>query len=150
MEKVIETLFNGLSMGAVYAMIALAFVLVYKATDILNFANGELVMLGAFLCYTFATLLELPLIRKLGTGQRLGVQYTLESCEDRNRSRNVDLHRGSPSPNLTFTPLEPSHARLVYGLSQLQRAREQPVILGEGFPGDAVELVQLAGVSVES
>ena len=48
MEKLIETLFNGISMGAIYALIALGFVLVYKATDILNFANGELVMFGAF------------------------------------------------------------------------------------------------------
>jgi branched-chain amino acid transport system permease protein len=82
MEKLIETLFNGLSMGAIYALIALGFVLIYKATDILNFANGELVMFGAFLCYTFATLLNLPYVLSFLIAIALGaifgaIVYTL-------------------------------------------------------------------------
>ncbi|MFH1350598.1 MAG: branched-chain amino acid ABC transporter permease [Pseudomonadota bacterium] len=60
MEKIIEILFSGLSTGAIYALIALGFVLIFKSTGILNFAQGELCMVGAFVCYSFATLLELP------------------------------------------------------------------------------------------
>ena len=60
MEKILEILFNGLSMGAIYALIALGFVLIFKATGILNFAQGELCMVGAFICYNFATLLNVP------------------------------------------------------------------------------------------
>ena len=60
MEKIIEILFNGLSMGAIYALIALGFVLIFKSTGILNFAQGELCMIGAFICYQFATLLNVP------------------------------------------------------------------------------------------
>ncbi|KPK29417.1 MAG: hypothetical protein AMK69_06640 [Nitrospira bacterium SG8_3] len=82
MEKLIETFFNGLSLGVIYALIALAFVLVYKATDILNFANGELVMFGAFLCYTFATLLKvnyvLSFLFAMGLGAIFGaIVYTI-------------------------------------------------------------------------
>lgn len=82
MEKFIETLFDGLSMGSIYTLIALAFILVYKATDILNFANGELVMFGAFFCYTFATLLDIHYLASFLLAMVLGavfgaVTYTL-------------------------------------------------------------------------
>ena len=60
MEKIIDVIFNGMSMGAIYALIALGFVLIFKSTGILNFAQGELCMIGAFLCYNFATKLNLP------------------------------------------------------------------------------------------
>ena len=41
-------LITGLLTGAIYALVALGFVLVYKATGIINFAQGEIVMFGAF------------------------------------------------------------------------------------------------------
>jgi branched-chain amino acid transport system permease protein len=62
MIKLIEVLFNGLSMGMIYALLALGFVLIFKSTGILNFAQGELAMVGAFVCYTFATLIGTPYI----------------------------------------------------------------------------------------
>ncbi|MBI5251658.1 MAG: branched-chain amino acid ABC transporter permease [Desulfomonile tiedjei] len=57
-----EIIINGLSTGAIYALLALGFVLIFKSTGILNFAQGELCMVGAFFCYTFATLLGLPYV----------------------------------------------------------------------------------------
>jgi branched-chain amino acid transport system permease protein len=60
MEKIIEIIFNGTAMGAIYALIALGFVLIHKSTGIINFAHGELCMIGAFICYQFATLLQIP------------------------------------------------------------------------------------------
>jgi len=47
-------------MGAIYALVALGFVLIFKSTGILNFAQGELCMIGAYICYYFATELEVP------------------------------------------------------------------------------------------
>src|ERR1700716_4730420 len=41
-------LVNGVSIGLMYSLIALGFVLVYKATDAINFAQGEFVMLAGF------------------------------------------------------------------------------------------------------
>ena len=38
-------------MGCIYGLVALGFVLIYKATELVNFAQGDLLMLGAFVCY---------------------------------------------------------------------------------------------------
>ncbi len=46
-----DFIFNGLRDGAVYAALALALVLIFKATTLINFATGELAMLGAFFVY---------------------------------------------------------------------------------------------------
>jgi branched-chain amino acid transport system permease protein len=46
-----QLLLSGVAMGCIYALVALGFVLIYNATGGLNFAQGELVMLGAFLFY---------------------------------------------------------------------------------------------------
>jgi len=49
----LQTAVSGLSLGCVYALIALGFVLIYKATEMVNFAQGELMMLGAYVGLTF-------------------------------------------------------------------------------------------------
>jgi branched-chain amino acid transport system permease protein len=50
---------NGLATGAIYALAALGLVLCYKATEVVNFAQGDLLLLGAFLCWGFAAGLDL-------------------------------------------------------------------------------------------
>ena len=45
-----QFLMSGLSMGSIYALVALGFVLIYKATSILNLAQGEFLMVGAYFC----------------------------------------------------------------------------------------------------
>jgi branched-chain amino acid transport system permease protein len=45
-----QLLLSGLSMGSIYALVALGFVLIYKATSILNLAQGEFLMVGAYIC----------------------------------------------------------------------------------------------------
>jgi branched-chain amino acid transport system permease protein len=51
---------SGMTMGCVYALIALGFVLVYKATEVVNFAQGEFMMLGAFVSFSFTTYANTP------------------------------------------------------------------------------------------
>lgn len=46
MPEFLQFLFSGLTVGAVYAMVALGFTLVYNASDVVNFAQGEFVMIG--------------------------------------------------------------------------------------------------------
>ena len=46
-SQTLQFLVSGLSVGAIYALIALGFGVVYNATRIVNFAQGEFVMLGA-------------------------------------------------------------------------------------------------------
>jgi branched-chain amino acid transport system permease protein len=48
MVQLIQLLVSGISQGCIYGLIALGFVLIYKATETVNFAQGELMMLGAF------------------------------------------------------------------------------------------------------
>ena len=60
--EILQLLLSGISHGCVYGLIALGFVLVYKATEMLNFAQGELMMLGAFVAFTLVNLVGLPFI----------------------------------------------------------------------------------------
>ena len=53
---------NGLAVGAIYGLTALGFVLIYKATEVVNFAQGDLLMLGAFIAWTLIVPLGLPYI----------------------------------------------------------------------------------------
>ena len=45
--EVAQLLISGISQGCVYGLIALGFVLIYKATEMVNFAQGDLMMVGA-------------------------------------------------------------------------------------------------------
>jgi branched-chain amino acid transport system permease protein len=49
----LQLIISGLANGCVYGLIALGFVLIYKATEAVNFAQGDFMMLGAFLCIGF-------------------------------------------------------------------------------------------------
>jgi branched-chain amino acid transport system permease protein len=58
----VQLVINGVAIGCIYALVALGFVLIYKATETVNFAQGDLMMLGAFFCYTFVALWGLPFL----------------------------------------------------------------------------------------
>jgi branched-chain amino acid transport system permease protein len=62
MTDFIQLTVYGLANGAVLALAALGFVLIYKATRVINFAQGELLLIGAYLFYTAFVLLRLPLL----------------------------------------------------------------------------------------
>lgn len=49
LKGLLQTIFNGLAIGCIYALLALGFVLVYEATGVVNFAAGQFVVIGAFL-----------------------------------------------------------------------------------------------------
>ena len=53
---------NGIALGCIYALVALGFVLVYKATKVINFAQGEIMMFSAYICYTGITVLHLNFV----------------------------------------------------------------------------------------
>lgn len=52
---------NGLTMGMIYAMIAMGLILLIKAVGVLNFAQGDLLMIGAYITCAYATDLHMPL-----------------------------------------------------------------------------------------
>src|SRR4051794_12769148 len=49
MPELLQFIFSGLTVGAVYALVALGFTLIYNASGVINFAQGEFVMLGGML-----------------------------------------------------------------------------------------------------
>ena len=60
LSDAIQLLLVGLSQGCLYSLIAIGLVLVYKATEQVNFAQGEFMMLGAFVGYQFIVLMGMP------------------------------------------------------------------------------------------
>ena len=58
--EVLQILISGISLGCVYGLIALGFVLIYKATEMVNFAQGDMMMFGAFIGYTLIVVVGLP------------------------------------------------------------------------------------------
>lgn len=60
MEKFFQLLVGGLALGGIYALIALGFVVVYKASGTFNFAQGGFVLLGAFVTYQYGDDWGLP------------------------------------------------------------------------------------------
>ena len=60
--QVLQYLINGLSIGAVYAIIALGYTMVYGIAKMLNFAHGDVIMVGAYISFCVTNYLGLPAI----------------------------------------------------------------------------------------
>ena len=82
----LQTLLGGFVQGCIYSLIALGFVLIYRATRQINFAQGDLLMLGAYLgmqlqvwgvSWSVALLLSLLLLFLCGSLLQLGILYPL-------------------------------------------------------------------------
>lgn len=61
MEFFLQLLVNGISIGFLYALSALGFVMIFKSSSVLNFAHGELLAIGAFLFLVLSTWANLPI-----------------------------------------------------------------------------------------
>ena len=62
MEFFLQLLINGLSLGFLYSLSALGFVMIFKSSSVLNFAHGELLAIGAFLFLVLSAWAKLPII----------------------------------------------------------------------------------------
>lgn len=62
MRNVLEQLINGLSTGSIYALIALGYTMVYGIAKMINFAHGDIIMVGAYALYVVSLLLHIPVI----------------------------------------------------------------------------------------
>jgi branched-chain amino acid transport system permease protein len=87
MDFLLQLLFQGIGIGSVYALVALGFVLIFRATNVVNFAQGDFSMVAAFLMVVFAVdlgwpywlsfLIALGGMAVLGAVFNLGVYYPL-------------------------------------------------------------------------
>src|SRR3984893_12421192 len=85
----LQLAFTGIGIGSIYALVALGFVLIYRATNVVNFAQGDFAMLGAFamvvltidfeLPYWLSILISLVLLVGFGALFNLGVYYPLRN-----------------------------------------------------------------------
>mgnify|MGYP001137497129 CR=1 FL=1 len=55
-----QLLVNGIIIGTLYGVVAMCFVLIYKSTQIVNFAQGEFLLIGAWVCWWLLTSMKVP------------------------------------------------------------------------------------------
>jgi len=78
MAEFVQFLMSGLTVGAVYALVALGFTLIYNASDVVNFAQGEFVMLGGMVTvFVSAAGVPLPLAALVAVAATIGVGLLL-------------------------------------------------------------------------
>lgn len=65
MEQLIQQLINGLSLGSIYALIALGYTMVYGIINLINFAHGDVYMLGAFIGFALITFFKFSFLPAL-------------------------------------------------------------------------------------
>nr|WP_294527622.1 branched-chain amino acid ABC transporter permease [uncultured Rhodopila sp.] len=58
--RILQLVVNGAASGCIYGLIALGFVLIYKATEMVNFAQGDIMMLGGFVAFSLIAWFHLP------------------------------------------------------------------------------------------
>ncbi|MHA6624200.1 branched-chain amino acid ABC transporter permease [Pseudonocardia sichuanensis] len=68
MNTFVQLMVNGLGKGAVYALLALGFVVIFKATEVINFAHGSLALIGGYVIAVTVDTLGFPLAAALGIG----------------------------------------------------------------------------------
>ncbi len=57
MGDVIQAVTNGVATGSIYALCALAFIIIFKSTDVINFAQGDMMMISAFISFSLLQVL---------------------------------------------------------------------------------------------
>ena len=75
MGVALQLVVSGLALGSIYALLALSLVIINKATDVVNFAQGEMAMLGTFAGLALLTALKLPLAALMIAAFPLGVVF---------------------------------------------------------------------------
>ena len=84
-------LINGISLGSVYAIIALGYTMVYGIAKMLNFAHGDVIMVGGYLCFIAMNSLGLPPLA--------GILLSVVGCtctRHRRRARRLQAPAGRP------------------------------------------------------
>lgn len=60
LQYFLQLVISGLVVGSIYSAVALGFVIIYKSTRVVNFAQGEFLMIGAYVCYAFLVQMQVP------------------------------------------------------------------------------------------
>jgi branched-chain amino acid transport system permease protein len=124
--QLVQFLLSGLTVGAIYALVALGFCIIYNASHIINFAQGEFVMIGGMAAAAFVdTGLPLPLAALAAVGGATLVGLALEKLA-------VEPARGAPVVTLIIITIGASI--LLRGLAALvwdKKIHSLPAFSGE-------------------
>nr|WP_272212628.1 branched-chain amino acid ABC transporter permease [Marinicella sp. W31]MDC2878542.1 branched-chain amino acid ABC transporter permease [Marinicella sp. W31] len=111
MDALMQFILSGFTVGAVYALVALGFTIIYNASDVVNFAQGEFVMLGGMItAFTYAAGLPLPLAGLLAIVVTAAVGVALNKLA-------IEPARGAPVVSLVIITIGASI--FIRGVSQL-------------------------------
>lgn len=94
-DQITQYLVSGLSTGAIYALIGIGFAIIYSATEIINFAQGEFVMLGGVLTLFFLNVVHAPLpvaiLLAVGVATLCGVIFELLTIRPLRNPTSISL-----------------------------------------------------------
>ncbi len=101
-----ELIINGISLGFIYALIALGFVVIFKATEVINFAQGSMLLLGA---YVVARLHDNARLRagrrRRHPGRRASARSSSSGSSSAGRGTPIrSRSRSSPSASTSCSP----------------------------------------------
>jgi branched-chain amino acid transport system permease protein len=134
--QLVQFLLTGLTVGAIYALVALGFAIIYNASQVINFAQGEFVMIGGMATAAFVESgLPLPLAALLAVGGATLVGLALEKLA-------VEPARGAPVVTLIIITIGASI--LLRGLASL--IWDKKIHAVPAFSGEAP--VRLAGATL--
>ncbi|WP_417668810.1 branched-chain amino acid ABC transporter permease [Roseibium sp.] len=111
MPELMQFILSGITVGAVYALVALGFTIIYNASDVVNFAQGEFVMLGGMITvFAFEAGLPLPLAALIAVVATAAVGVALNKLA-------IEPARGAPVVSLIIITIGASI--LVRGVAQI-------------------------------
>ncbi len=111
MYELMQFLLSGVTVGAVYALVALGFTIIYNASDVVNFAQGEFVMLGGMITvFTFGAGVPLPLAALIAIAVTAAVGVALNKLA-------IEPARGAPVVSLIIITIGASI--FIKGVTQL-------------------------------
>jgi len=111
MPELMQFLLSGLTVGAVYALVALGFTIIYNASDVVNFAQGEFVMLGGMITvFAFDAGLPLPLAALIAIALTAAIGVALNKLA-------IEPARGAPVVSLIIITIGASI--FIRGVTQL-------------------------------
>ncbi len=127
MDALLQFIFSGVTVGAVYALVALGFTIIYNASDVVNFAQGEFVMLGGMITvFAYEAGIPLPLAAVLAIVLTSAIGVALNKLA-------IEPARGAPVVSLIIITIGASI--LIRGATQLVFDRQ--IHRFPAFSGDA-------------
>jgi branched-chain amino acid transport system permease protein len=124
-----QVLMGGLTLGVVYALAALGFSLIYSASGLMTFVQGDFLMLGAFIAYTLYVILNIPFV--IIVAITLGVMFVVGLLTEKTLIRPL-LKRGSGAIHIVLATIGLSYflqnfAMLAWGTD----VKEFPSVFGD-------------------